>query len=261
VSGERLTQEEVAVVLRRAAELDAAATSAARDDALPVELVEAGAAEVGLDPASVRQAVAELRAGMLTDDPPRRRTRPHLVAARIVAVEPAEAVRRTGVFLARQLLVKARDRDAVQVWRHREDVVARLLRTVDWRATYRLDVATEVIVRAVPATDGTLVRLDAPVGRGASWARRLVTGCVLVAGTAVTIATAAAGDAGWALAAAGGTAVIGAGGYASARAGLRRSERKALDALEGMLDELELPAGRDMRTMRALTRVRTVYRA
>ena len=216
---------------------------------------------MGLDPASVRQAVAELRAGMLAEDPPRRTTRPELVAARIVHLAPVEALRRTGGSLQRQLLVKARDRDGVQVWRHREDVVARMLRTFDWRAAYRLGVASEVVVRAVPTADGTLVRLEAPVGRHARLAPRLVTGSLVVVGTAATIATAAAGDPGWAMAAAGGTAAIGAGGYACARAGLHRNERRALDLLEGMLDELEIATSRDSRTTRTLSRVRTVYRA
>ena len=141
--------------------------------------------------------------------------------------------------------------------------VARMLRTFDWRAAYRLGVASEIVVRAVPTSDGTLVRLEAPVGRGARLAPRLVTGGLVVAGTAAAIATAAAGDPGWALAAAGTTAAIGAGGYASARAGLHRNERKALDLLEGILDELDVTSSDSPRPSAdaSTSRVRTVYRA
>src|SRR5918994_1532723 len=64
----RLTSEEVARVLHRAAEIDAAADGLDGADHYDAAAIEQAAEEVGLSPASVRQAVAELRVGALPPD-------------------------------------------------------------------------------------------------------------------------------------------------------------------------------------------------
>jgi hypothetical protein len=183
--------------------------------------------------------------------------------SRIVPLEPADALARAGAFLSRQLFAKARDRDGVQVWRPREDAVARMLRTFDWRAAFRMRVAGDVVVRAIPCPDGTLVRIDATTRDAARLAPRIVAGALVAGGAAATVVAASVLDPAVvvALAGGGGTAVAGGGGYVSARAALRRGERKVLDALEGMLDDLERADGALRISERALARVRAVYRA
>ena len=63
----QLTSEEVVLVLRRAAELEALADGpgTVHDERYDARAVEEAASEVGLSTAAVRQAVAELRVGSL----------------------------------------------------------------------------------------------------------------------------------------------------------------------------------------------------
>jgi hypothetical protein len=67
----QLTSDEVALVLRRAAELEALADGpgTVRDERYDARAVEEAATEVGLSTAAVRQAVAELRVGSLGGPP------------------------------------------------------------------------------------------------------------------------------------------------------------------------------------------------
>ncbi|HEX5366494.1 MAG TPA: hypothetical protein VFW63_07515, partial [Acidimicrobiales bacterium] len=67
----RLSGDEVARVLRRAAEIDA--VEARTEVGLDPAALEEAAQEVGLSPAAVRRAVAELRAGALPAAPTGRR--------------------------------------------------------------------------------------------------------------------------------------------------------------------------------------------
>src|SRR5690606_33273589 len=90
----RLSRDEVALVLRRAAELDAAAGGPPPDGYEPAAVEEA-AREVGLSPAAVRQAVAELRAGVLpAEGTGRRRAATSRVVGeqRLVATPPEAAL-------------------------------------------------------------------------------------------------------------------------------------------------------------------------
>src|SRR5690606_10059769 len=61
----RLTPDEVALVLRRAAEIEAASDGTVDDEGLDAAAVEEAAREAGLSPLAVRQAVAELQVGAL----------------------------------------------------------------------------------------------------------------------------------------------------------------------------------------------------
>ena len=67
--GARLTSDEVARVLHRAAELEALDDATGPVVAYDAAAVEEAAREVGLSPAAVRQAVAELRVGVLPTPP------------------------------------------------------------------------------------------------------------------------------------------------------------------------------------------------
>jgi hypothetical protein len=241
---ERLTDDEVARVLRRASELDADVDRG--DGGMPVAAVEAAAAEVGLSPAAVRQAVAELRTGALEDAGAR------VVCARVVPGTGSAALYGVGDWLKGQAMVCVRDRGGEQVWRPREDVFARIQRRLDWAARIRLRAVDEVLVRAVDVEGGALVRVSALLESQVGRAPAIGAGAGGVAGFAAlaVAASAVSGDAGM-LVALGAAPAAGAGGVVGWRIGRgvrQRELRRISEAVEGLLDALE--KGRPGRTRR-----------
>lgn len=242
-----LTEAEVALVLRRASELNAAEGlgPGRGHDLVPLATVEAAAGEVGLEPADVRRAVAELRAGLLDAGGSTARPAggPVVTATRIVPGAPAaigDAIRR---YLSRQTFAVVRDQGSVQRWRRRDDTVASVLRAVQLRGGVRLDAAREVTVQVVPAEGGSLVRLDADLGRRVQVAPPATGGAVGVASAAGSTAAALAVDP---LVLAVGVPVSVALGYGSfwvTRAFVRRDQLRVRDALDGFLDDLERGGG------------------
>lgn len=235
-SGERLTDDEVARVLRRASELEPGAT-AGEGEGLPVTAVEAAAAEVGLSPAAVRQAVAELRTGALDehDDP--------VVCARVLPGACPECLDSVARWLQGQCMVRARDRGLEQVWRPREDMLARLQRRLDFAAAIRLAGVDEVVVRAVEVEGGTLVRISARLERPLAMAPTMGAGAGAVVGAggagflgllnvdpALVGAVAAGVPAG---------AVAGFIGWRLGRNLLGNRRARVAEAIDGVLDELE----------------------
>lgn len=258
---ERLTDDEVAKVLRRASELDGAA-GLPPADGLPVAALEAAAAEVGVSPAAVRLAVAELRTGALDDhDDP-------VVCARVVPGGCEGGLAAVGRWLQGQALVRARDRGTEQVWRPREDWIAGMLRRFDWAARFRLRGVDEVVVRAVEVEGGTLVRVTARLEPAVAAAPKLGAGAGAVGGGAAAggIALALTGDA--ALVAAASSlplaAVAGFGGWRAGRRLVAGRRARIAEAIDGVLDDLELgrlPGGSPVDRLAARARrLRTGYR-
>jgi hypothetical protein len=178
---DRLGPDEVALVLRRAAELDLASGQPA-DEGLPVEALEAAASEVGLPADAVRRAVAELRAGLLTEAPAAS-PRGILVEAGVVPYEPDEAIAMVGRWLESQSFARHRVRDSAHTWRPRDDLFAKIHRSFDWMAPMRLKDVQEVTVRAVAVSDGTLVRIEATLEHGVVAAPGIGAGVGGVAGS------------------------------------------------------------------------------
>ncbi len=234
---DRLTDEEVARVLRRATELEAGSPLPGVGDGLPLAAVEAAAAEVGLSPAAVRQAVAELRTGAL--DAPGAQ----IVCARVVPLACSDALAAVGRWLGGQAMIRARDRVTEQVWRPREDWVARTQRRFDWAAAIRLRAVDEVVVRAVEVEGGTLVRVCVQLERPVAAAPRI--GAALAGGTGAAglgLLGLLNGQPEIVFTALGVGAGGSAGGYAGWRIGSRlraRERRKVSEAVDGLLDELE----------------------
>jgi hypothetical protein len=128
VEADRLDDEQIALVLRRATELDG--QSRAGQTGLDLVRLEEAAVEAGLSRESVRRAVAELRAGALSagDGPPRRTGLgpTSLTVARCLpgpfgAVD--DILRR---FLAREQFHLRRDFGTSSTWSRRQDVGARV---------------------------------------------------------------------------------------------------------------------------------------
>jgi len=237
---ERLTDTEVARVLRRAAELEPA--DAAAPEGLPVAAVEAAAAEVGLSPDAVRLAIAELRTGALDEAD---LTSPAVVVcARVVPGGAATALEAVGRYLSRQALVRARDRGLEQVWRPRDDLLASLQRRLDFTASIRLKAVQEVVVRAVDVEGGALVRVVARLESATAAAPAIGAGVGSTVGAvAAGAAAVVTGDAGWLVATAAAAPTGGTLGWRIGR-GVRDGQRRTVaEAVDGMLDELELGRG------------------
>jgi hypothetical protein len=239
---ERLTPSEVQLVLRRAAELERRNPA---DEAMSATEVAALAAEVGLSPAAVQQALGEVRAGAVAEPrPPRPLERvlgaSTIVVERTVRGRPDEVGRRVERALRAQLLRKQRDFGARSIWEHAPGWLPSLRRALDWSGTLSLGEARTLEVSIVDAGDGSerrsIVRCVVDAG---ALQRKVVVGASL--GTAGGVAAALIL---WAmhtplplewLAAAGATA---AGSIASVRS-YRRQLSSTATALEHLCDAVE----------------------
>lgn len=193
----RLTSDQVALVLRRAAELEAAngdvAGGPGAAGGYEPAAVEEAASEAGLSRSAVRQAVAELRAGVLAPEPDRRRAR--AAASRVVAQQrlvdtpPGQVHAAVDRFLRTQMFERRRLSGDRAIYRQRSDLVASLRRGLDFAGAIKLEGLRTVHVIATPADDRTLVRVEAELV--ASRARALAGGAA--AGSAVAVTTGLAG--------------------------------------------------------------------
>ena len=245
MDGDRLDDAEVSLVLRRAAELDNRPMPGS--PGVDLAAVEEAAAEVGLSRDSVRQAVAELRAGALAHAGGGRVLGPPALTVVRTVAGPASAVRSwLHDFLVGQLFCLRRDHDGHTSWDRRDDMAATVRRTFDSFREQRLVLGDVnrlgVAVVEEPGSAGgrVVVRLELDVRH----ARRSQTAVVAsggVLGTAVVAATAvAAGGLDPALLVA---APLG-GGLAAAGHGAgswlyRRQVGELELAAEGVLDRLE----------------------
>lgn len=253
-----LTQDELAAVLRRAAELDSGADLAVPDDdgagegRLDPAAVEAAALEVGLSRASVRRAMGEVLATSVSVPVEAEESallpRRHLVVSREIAVEAATADEAVSRFLGRQLFEQRRIYPDGATWSPRRGWSADLRRTVDWTGRFTLEAVREVDVRVVELAtpddpEGPLVDIRLTLdltplrtthavylGGGAVGATGVLAGAGLVVGVeplALVSLPAAAG------------AVY--GGHVLGRRRVRSETEAVHTAVAGMLDRLEHP--------------------
>lgn len=129
MEGDRLDDEQIALVIRRASELDG--QSPAGQPGLDLELLEEAAVEAGLSRESVRRAVAELRAGALAIESgaPSRRTAlgpPSLTVSRCLPGPRAEVDAILRRFLVKEQFHLRRDFGTSSTWTRRQDVGARV---------------------------------------------------------------------------------------------------------------------------------------
>lgn len=240
----RLTSDEVALVLRRAAEIEAAADGV---DGSPVTgyepaAIEEAASEVGLSRSAVRQAVAELRAGALATGPDRRRARTatsrRVAQQRLVEPRPAEVHAVVERFLRTQMFELRRRAGDRSVYRPRSDLVASLRRGLDFAGVIKLEGLNTVDVIATPAGDLTLVRIEAELAT--SRAGALAGGAA--AGSAVAVATGLAGavlaEPALLVAALPAGAALGGGGMRVAESRWRRRRDDVAEVLASLLDRL-----------------------
>jgi hypothetical protein len=237
----RLTADEVAVVLRRAAEIEAASEAPGGDGQLDAAAVEEAAQEAGLSPVAVRQAVAELQVGALPVAPP---PSGGLAASRFVAEQrlvdaDAENVHATiKRFMRSQMFQQRRRSGDRAVYRPRSDLVASLRRGLDFAGAIRLDGLRTVSVLTTPADERTLVRIEAELVSS----RATVVGVAATAGTGVTLATGVGGvllgEPALVVASLPAGAAVGAGGLRVAGARWQRRRDDVAEVLAHLLDRL-----------------------
>ncbi|HEV2766769.1 MAG TPA: hypothetical protein VGV63_03545 [Acidimicrobiales bacterium] len=246
MEGEGLTQDEIALVLHRAAELDREHEAPAT---LDVAVIEAAAIEAGLSRASVCQALAELRVGALDNDRDRRRLPdgvlgPARLEVRRLVPGPAQQVERElHTFLRSQLFEQRRHLGERTLWDRREGLLPALRRRLDLNGRLLLNGVRrlEVAVAAEPGSEEgrVMVVLVADVGEqraasawylggGAATGAGVVGGAALVPGLDLLVLAA--------LPVAAGAAV---GGLWLGRYHYRREVGEIELALAGVLDRLQ----------------------
>ena len=245
--GHGLTQDEIAVVLRRAAELDRSIGSPGHDEGLDEAAVVQAAVEAGISGPAVRRALAEYRAGVLDErnasEPPRWRLGPAVLHLCRTVPGPAHDVQyRLHRFLGDQLFELRRDQGSRTTWVRRKGLEATTRRAIDRALRRRLILrdANHVVVSVVDQEEGwVLVRLEVDV-LNARHAQSAVAGSASVAGTGVTAITAAAAGIHPAfLIVAGASAGVVCGGHMAGAAIYRRRVSEVESGLAGMLDRLE----------------------
>lgn len=203
VDGNRLSDEETALVLRRAAELDSVT------DPHPVGLdaaaLEDVAVEAGLSRQSVRRALAELHLGTLVAPPGGRRSGaarlfgPGTVVVHRAVPAPVRSVEApVREYLESQLFRVVRDIGGQSLWSPREDLKASVQRSVDRKMQHRLvlgdvcRIQVAVTAEGAPGDGWSLVHFEIDVGdvRRASGRMVLVSSTlgVVAAGGALVVA-------------------------------------------------------------------------
>ena len=238
MDGDRLDEDQIALVIRRASELDG--QSPVGRPGLDLVLLEEAAVEAGLSRESVRRAVAELRAGALGSPTPA-----NLVTVSRCVPGPAEEVddilRR---FLHKEQFQLRRDFGTRSTWTRRQDVPAKVRISLDKgihrRMLLREAEQVEVAVAEEPGEKGMVmvkVAVDAKPFRRAhlattGWGAGLGTGAGTVGAillgmpeTLLVLPAAAASGAGVGH-------LVGASNY-------RRTVDDLQTGLEGFLDTVE----------------------
>ena len=161
MDGDRLDDEQIALVIRRATELDG--QSLAGQAGLDLVMLEEAAVEAGLSRESVRRAVAELRAGALASDtgalPKRGGLGPaSLTVARCVPGPFAAVDDILRRFLAKEQFHLRRDLGTSSSWARRHDVGARV------RIQYDKSIHRRLLLRDVEHVE--LAVVEEPGDRG-----------------------------------------------------------------------------------------------
>ena len=241
---DRLTTDEVALVLRRAAELEAQSTGADPSDGFAASVVVEAAEEVGLSPVAVRRALAELQTGALPAAPvtPSRRATlvgpSSVVESRVVAAAPDDVLAFADQYLRRRAFEQRRRQGRWVLYRERQDLLTHVRRIVDVDGARQLvGVSAVVVTVSAMADTGTMVRFEATLepGRRGIPATATAYGVLAVTGT-IAVAT---GDAAALVVGAPVGAAIGAAGWRRRRRWRHRRSDEISETLAALLDHLD----------------------
>lgn len=236
---DRLSDDEAAVVFRRAAELD---VHTGQSEPFDLETIEEIGGLAGLSPDAIRQAVAELRSGGLPDEAAgrRHRLRAFVVAGRTVPGSPSVLVPRIEAYLGRQCLKQVRFGQH-SVWVPKPGLLADLQRGLDLTGRLRFKDVGRLSVSVVQA-DGTAQSHVRMVADLKSYYRTLAATAVavpLAGGVAGSVALALGGVELLDLLPLGAGAGVAAGGWSAVRGAVLRRRAAIRETVAGFLDQLE----------------------
>ena len=235
-----LTPDEVALVLHRAAELQAVGDTADGEGLLDADDVTILGRELGLRDDVVQAAMAERQAPALPDPaPPLLGLRASVAVERDVRLTSEQAQSAVGRWLEQQWFDAHRRRPGHVRWQARTGVAADLRRSLDLRGTLRLKGVCTVDVRTTPtrADDATRLRIDVAVtGTRAELVGGLVVAPAGVVAAGAVLAAVLASPV--ALVALPGAAALGGAGWLGARTALSRRGRVLCDDVDAFLDGL-----------------------
>lgn len=244
VEGERLTQAQVALVLRRAAELDG--DDEGDDARLDACAVEAAAVEAGLSRAVVHQALAELRVGALeAAAAPMARPLfgpPTLTVGRVVPGPLQRVERELRAYLRAQLFEQRRDFDDRSLWMRREGLAPSIRRSLDFNHRLSLNGVRHVelsLAQAPGEGARVVVSVAADVRQHRNTHARAVSGGAVVGAGLVGATAVVAGLDPAVLASLPVGAGVVFGSHRLGRSHYRRQVDQVHLALAGMLDRLE----------------------
>ena len=244
----RLTNDEVARVLHRAADIEAADHPVSGAEGYEASAVVEAAREVGLSPAAVQQAVAELRAGALEPAavpgarngrrlPALGATSRQVVHQRLVQQPPQRVQSEVDRFMRTQMFELRRRSGDRSLYRARGDLMAHVRRRLDFAGAIKLDGLRTIDVVVTPAdAERTLVRIQADLvaSRGNALA------APAAAGGAVTIVTgmigAVLGEAGLVVAALPAGALVATSGMKVTGTRWQHRRDDVAEALASLLD-------------------------
>ncbi|MDQ4068072.1 MAG: hypothetical protein M3203_01125 [Actinomycetota bacterium] len=244
MDGDRLDEDQIALVIRRASELDGQAPGGR--PGLDLVLLEEAAVEAGLSRESVRRAVAELRAGALGAEPE---------ATSVVSVSrcvpgPADAVDDIlRQFLHKEQFQLRRDFGTRSTWGRRHDVPARVRISLDKSISRRLVLRpaeqVEIAVVEEPGDQGMVMVKIAVDVRPLRRARRATVGRGVGVGTGIGAVTAAVFGMPEALVLLPAAAASGGGvGHLVGSSRYQATVDELRTGLEGFLDSVERRPGR-----------------
>lgn len=236
-----LDPDTAGAIIRRATELD---LQRGRDEpGLDRHALEAAADEVGISPASVRQAMAEHDAGVLgPPDSGRSILGPARArSVRTVDLPVSVAQQQVSGWLKAQLLEVHRRSGVELEWRRREDLTAKLRRKVDPTKRVRLGNVDAVVASVIDDGNGrSIVKLEADLTHTRTGLRTGVVGVPAAAGPVLGGAAAiVVGDPLVLLAGIPAGLVLGATGVFVGRRTLGTELAEAQRVLDLYLDELD----------------------
>jgi hypothetical protein len=245
---ESLNQDQIALVLRRAAELDREMGFSCQDGLDPAT-IEQAALEAGLSKPAVRRALAEYHAGLLQqpDRRPQRRLlgSPTLSVCRTVPGQPQAVQRQLHQFLRDELFELRRDMGTRTTWVRRRGLEATARRAIDRAVQRRLilrevnNIDVSIVDHLSDGDEWALVRMDVDV-LAARHAQGTVAGSAAVVGGGLTVMTTgyATEHPAFLAAALAGLGLVGAGQWVGSKLyGRRVAEIES--GLDGVLDRLE----------------------
>lgn len=242
VPDELLSEEEAALVFRRAAELEATSPAQRSSPGFDSTTLERIASEAGLSPTAVRQALAELRTGRLSA----KGSGVGRVGPGQLVIERRLHVRRTAVadrlesYFKKQQFRICRRGGAFTVWEPNRSMNANLARGLDFADRMRLAKVDGLELLVQDDGESTHVRIVLDIAKIRSGARfGSIAGPVIGAAGVIGGAIGVGMGTPELLFALPATTATGAGLFFGARSTYAKQVRRAVDAIELVLDELE----------------------